>query len=431
MTSPVATILVPTHDHGPTLRASVASALRQTVSDIEVFIVGDGVPEEARDVVYELVNSDERVRFLDNPKGPGRGETHRHRALQTAHGRIVCYLSDDDLYLPRHVEIMSGLLEDADFAHALAASVNVDGTLHALTADLAIPAYRKELMSGRNRIPLSAGAHALAAYRSLPEGWTTTPEGMPPDLYLWQKLLARPDCKFRSGDELSALVFPSEDRSGWTMSLRYLELQQWLRKIADPGALKRVDEKFLKKRASDAAVWEARWLDATVQNPSGPLHSAMLQVFFPNADGHNERDSFRQPVRLGAWQTISVTIPCPGPEASIRIDPADEPCLIQVAEIKVLGPDGKALWQLTVENSGDLGIDGTATLISRGAVLEILSHGPDPRLLLPPIECGTSREPLRLEFRVKLEAHIDQASGMISRFLRARAAKRSGGDRVD
>ena len=42
MTSPVATILVPTHDHGPTLRASVASALRQTVSDIEVFIVGDG-----------------------------------------------------------------------------------------------------------------------------------------------------------------------------------------------------------------------------------------------------------------------------------------------------------------------------------------------------------------------------------------------------
>ena len=30
-----ATIVIPTHNHGPTLRASVASVLRQTVPDID------------------------------------------------------------------------------------------------------------------------------------------------------------------------------------------------------------------------------------------------------------------------------------------------------------------------------------------------------------------------------------------------------------
>jgi glycosyltransferase involved in cell wall biosynthesis len=46
-----ATVLVPTHDHGLTLLRSVRSALRQTVEELEVFVVGDGVPDETRDVI--------------------------------------------------------------------------------------------------------------------------------------------------------------------------------------------------------------------------------------------------------------------------------------------------------------------------------------------------------------------------------------------
>src|SRR5438876_12186578 len=39
------TVLVPTHDHGPLLRLSLRSALTQTVSELEIFVVGDGVPD--------------------------------------------------------------------------------------------------------------------------------------------------------------------------------------------------------------------------------------------------------------------------------------------------------------------------------------------------------------------------------------------------
>src|SRR6185437_15846190 len=98
--STAATVLIPTHDHGRTLLRSVPSALAQTVSELEVFVVGDGVPDETRELMTELAAADNRVRFFDNPKGERHGEAHRHAALQEARGEIVCYLSDDDVWLP-------------------------------------------------------------------------------------------------------------------------------------------------------------------------------------------------------------------------------------------------------------------------------------------------------------------------------------------
>ena len=97
----------PTQNHGPTLRASIASALRQT-SPVEIFVIGDGVPDETRQILHEITNFDMRVLFFDHPKGPCHGEIYRHRALLQERGRIVCYLADDDLYLPHHAEEMSG-----------------------------------------------------------------------------------------------------------------------------------------------------------------------------------------------------------------------------------------------------------------------------------------------------------------------------------
>jgi glycosyltransferase involved in cell wall biosynthesis len=101
--SVAATVIVPTHDHGPTLRLSVGSALAQTIEDIEVLVIGDGVPDVTREIVGELSRNDERLRFFDHPKGLRHGELYRHEALAQARGEIVCYLSDDDLWFPEHV----------------------------------------------------------------------------------------------------------------------------------------------------------------------------------------------------------------------------------------------------------------------------------------------------------------------------------------
>jgi GalNAc5-diNAcBac-PP-undecaprenol beta-1,3-glucosyltransferase len=165
-----ATVVVPTHDHGPTLLRSVGSALAQTVEDLEVFVIGDGVPALTREIVAELAAADERVRFFDNPKGPRHGEIYRHEALQQARGEIVCYLSDDDLWLPGHLEQLRDLLADADFAHASPLWIDTEGRPRPWLVDLERPFYRELILSGENRIPLPCAGHTSALYRRLPAG---------------------------------------------------------------------------------------------------------------------------------------------------------------------------------------------------------------------------------------------------------------------
>ncbi len=338
-----ATILIPTHDHGPTLRSSVASALGQTVSDIEVFVVGDGVPDETRGIMAEIIRADSRVRFFDHPKGPRHGELYRHDALLEARGRIVCYLSDDDLYLPHHVEQMSALLKDADFAHALAAAVQPDGSISTWTVDLEVQAYRDELLANRNLVPFSAGAHTLDFYRRLAEGWTTTPAGTPTDLYMWQKFLRHGECRFRSGRTPTVLVFPSPARPQATPAERFRELDAWMARIADGQAVAPIEREVLVLKVREAAELDGRLLQAA--RHGGLLwRNSELQVFFPSPGGHNEHDSAHFTIPFGRWHKVALAFPYPLSEVPVRIDPATHPGLVQLAWITLRNPDGSVLW---------------------------------------------------------------------------------------
>lgn len=236
-----ATVLIPTHNHGPTLRHAAESVLAQTARDLELFIVGDGVSDPTRDIAETLRRRDSRVRFFDNPKGPRHGEIHRHEALQEARGRIVCYLSDDDLYLPHHVESMDRLLADADFAHALSVVVLRDERLTAGNkVDFGIPGIRELFLSVKPRytgVPLSCIAHTLESYRRLPVGWDTTPLGIATDIHMARKLVADPECRAVSGTRPTLLRFPSPKRRRWTLEQRADELEMWLLRSSDPAWL--------------------------------------------------------------------------------------------------------------------------------------------------------------------------------------------------
>lgn len=256
--SPRATVVVPTHDHGPTLLRSIPSALAQTVADIEVFVIGDGAPDATREIVARLAKEDDRVRFFDNPKGPRHGEIYRHAALSEASGNIVCYLSDDDLWIPEHVEVMETLLEMADFAHSYIVRVDPDGSIGYTSCDLSIGWFRRRMLDGENFIPLSCGGHTLEMYRRLPFGWRTTPEGLPTDLYMWQQFLSEQGCRAASGTRPTVLQFATADRPEWNMDRRLAELDRWVARMGDQRwreeVLERVLDLVLKEQAR---AWEA------------------------------------------------------------------------------------------------------------------------------------------------------------------------------
>ena len=206
----------------------------------------------------ELVASDPRVKFLDNPKGPRHGELHRHAALQEAQGEIVCYLSDDDLWLPDHVAEMQALLAESDFAHALPCRIDGESRIEHLRVDLFLEYYRELLLAGENRIPLSCGAHTLELYRRLPHGWRTTPAGTYTDLYMWQQILSVPGCRATSGKRPTVLHLPSFAREDWSDEQRLAELDRWSERLSDATFPHELAEELLDVVATESAGLEER-----------------------------------------------------------------------------------------------------------------------------------------------------------------------------
>lgn len=233
-----ATILIPTHDHWATLPLAVSSALGQTVPDVEVIIIGDGATERVAAVAAGLQAGDERVRFLDLPKGPHHGEVHRGTAIQQAQGEAIFYLCDDDLLLPKHVENLLELLAGCDLVQSRNGYIDTAGELQLFPADLSDPAtvdwHLKE--PRRNLTSLTGTAHTRSAYLALPEGWTTTPAGEWPDHFMWKKFFRAPGFRGATHADMTALQWPtSEGRDDLGQLQRAEELAPWVARLSEPG----------------------------------------------------------------------------------------------------------------------------------------------------------------------------------------------------
>jgi glycosyltransferase involved in cell wall biosynthesis len=95
---PLATIVIPTHDRPRLLERAVASALAQTVEDIQVVVVDDGSAEPV-----ELGLQDPRLLVIRNHRALGASAA-RNAGLRTAAGRWVTFTDDDDELLPDMVQ---------------------------------------------------------------------------------------------------------------------------------------------------------------------------------------------------------------------------------------------------------------------------------------------------------------------------------------
>jgi glycosyltransferase involved in cell wall biosynthesis len=244
--TPRASILIPAHNKPTTLPLTVDTVLRQSVPDLEVLVLGDGVTPEVRAVVESLVRADERVRFLDYPKGPHHGERYRHDAIMAARSDAILYLCDDDLLLPGHVADLLALLEDHNFVQSRNGWVTAEGEVRHYPGHLGDPSTVELILRDDvlfNCVSITGTGHSKAFYLEVGDRWDTTPAGVWPDYHQFRKLLRHPSYAGATSGQMTALQFPTsaDGRDTWTDEERYDELVRWHELVTAEGAQAVID----------------------------------------------------------------------------------------------------------------------------------------------------------------------------------------------
>lgn len=234
-TDPLFTVLLPVHRPPVLLPTAIESVQSQTRSDFELLVVCDGAPSDTVACARSFADRDERIRVFTFDKGERFGERHRHTTLQSARGRYIAHVCDDDFWLNDHLAAFGHLLSEVDFGNTLQLRLFANGSATVLPSDLSNADLRRRMVEERfNCFGLTFGGYRLDAYRRLPDGWTAAPEGLWTDLHMWRKFLRRSDLRFGTSMTVTAVNLPVLSREHMTLDQRAAETRMLFARFGDP-----------------------------------------------------------------------------------------------------------------------------------------------------------------------------------------------------
>lgn len=235
-------LIIPTHAHPLCLPLAIESAQNQSVADIDIVVIGDGVSDDTRDVMSPILAGDARVRFLDLPKAIRHGEEYRDAVIRQSSAAVVSYLGDDDLLFPSHIETMRECVAGVDFANPLPIFIRQEGTLVYYPTDLANPksiAWHLDPRIRRNSVSLTGVTHTRESYLRLPHGWRPAPKDRWADHYMWDQYFQLDGFTARTSSLATTLKFEQSAREDMTAVARASELRAVVDMMSEPGFTER------------------------------------------------------------------------------------------------------------------------------------------------------------------------------------------------
>src|SRR3954451_18996395 len=123
---PRVTVIIATYNWSSVLPYSIGSVLRQTFTDFELLVVGDGCTDDSEQVVASI--DDPRVRWINLAENSRHQSGPNNEGLRQARGELIAYLGHDDVWLPPHLDAMVTGIDAAraDVAYSLLARVTGD-----------------------------------------------------------------------------------------------------------------------------------------------------------------------------------------------------------------------------------------------------------------------------------------------------------------
>jgi glycosyltransferase involved in cell wall biosynthesis len=124
---PRVSVIIATYNWSSVLPYSIGSVLRQTFTDFELLVVGDGCTDDSEQVVTSI--GDPRVRWINLPANTGHQSSPNNEGIRQARGEVIAYLGHDDLWLPHHLEVLVGAMdrEGSDAAFGILALIGPSG----------------------------------------------------------------------------------------------------------------------------------------------------------------------------------------------------------------------------------------------------------------------------------------------------------------
>lgn len=110
MTTGLSSVIIAAYNSSARLVCAVESIRNQTVSDLEIIVVGDAVTDDSEERLRLL--GDERIRWENLDVNWGEQSVPTNRGLELARGDRVFFLNQDDLYLSHHMERCLALIDE-------------------------------------------------------------------------------------------------------------------------------------------------------------------------------------------------------------------------------------------------------------------------------------------------------------------------------
>jgi glycosyltransferase involved in cell wall biosynthesis len=185
---PRTSVIMPAYNAHGTIRASVESALAQTVGELEVIVVDDGSDPPIASVLSSL--DDPRLRVLRHPHNRN-APAARNTALAAARSPLVSHLDADDLWEPDYLESVLPCFDDpaVGLAYTNAFLIGHPEGQDTYIADASVhPMDTFPKLAEQNPIPSTTATIRTDAVRAAGgyAEWLPLAE----DYYLWMKLAA-------------------------------------------------------------------------------------------------------------------------------------------------------------------------------------------------------------------------------------------------
>ena len=127
---PAVAVIIPFYNGADFIERSVSSVFAQTVAPSEVIVVNDGSRADERERLQAL-QAHYPFRIVDKDNG-GQGSA-RNAGVAACQAPCLCFLDQDDFYLPNHIEILLGAVPRDDllfgFVYGDLYEADVDGNV--------------------------------------------------------------------------------------------------------------------------------------------------------------------------------------------------------------------------------------------------------------------------------------------------------------